>query len=101
MKGFLGRPTKKGRMSPRGFGQGAKTSMFDPHRYPRRYKEGIQSRGERKHQFEGKEGPPNNRINRLIKMDMKRQGQMIQYIGWRLLEDNQFREGRTVMSPSN
>ena len=46
-KGFLGRPPDKGRMSPRGFGQGAKTSMFDPHRYPRRYKEGIQSRGKK------------------------------------------------------
>ena len=53
-KGFLGRPRDKGRMSLRGFRQGAKTSMFDPHSYTKRYKEGIQSRGEKKHQFKGK-----------------------------------------------
>ena len=47
-------------MSLREFGQGAKTSMFNPHRYPRRYKEGIQSMDEKKQKFEEKEEPPNN-----------------------------------------
>ena len=100
VKGFPGKPPDKGRISHRGFGQGAKTNMFDPHRYPRRYKEGIQSRGEKKHQFEGKEGPPSNKINWLIKMGKKRQGQMIWYTGQRLLEDNQFQARRIVMSSS-
>ena len=45
-------------MSPREFGQGAKTSMFNPHKYPRRYKEGIQSMGEKKHKFEEKKSHP-------------------------------------------
>ena len=100
-KGFPGRPLDKGRMSPREFGQGAKSSMFNPHRYPRRYKEGIQSMGEKEHKFEGKEGPPSSRIKWLIKMDKKRHGQMIRYIGWRLLEDKQIRAGRAVMSSFN
>ena len=51
--------------------------MFNPHRYPRRYKEGIQSMGVKEHKFEEKEEPPNNRINWLIKMDKKINGQMI------------------------
>ena len=88
-------------MIPREFGQGAKSSMFNPHRYLRRYEEGIQSMGENKHKFEEKEGPPSSRINWLIKMDKKRQGQMIRYIGRIFLEDKQFRVGRIVMSSSN
>ena len=75
--------------------------MFNPHRYPRRYKEGIQSMGEKEHKFEEKEEPPSSGINWLIKMDKKRHGQMIQYIGQRLLEDKQFRAGRTIMSSFN
>ena len=75
--------------------------MFNPHRYPRIYKEGTRSMGEKKHKFEEKEEPPNNGINWLIKMDMKKQGQMIWYIGWRLLEDKQFQAGRTAMSSFN
>ena len=61
--------------------------MFNPHGYPRRYKEGIQSMGEKKHKFEERKEPPNSGINWLLKMDKKRQGQMIRYIGRRLLED--------------
>ena len=88
-------------MHPREFKQGAKSRMFNPHWYPRRYKEGIQSMGEKKHKFEEKEKPPNIGTNWLIKMDKKRQGQMIRYIGRRLLEDKQFRAGRIVMSYFN
>ena len=57
--------------------------------------------GEKKHKFKEKEEPPNSEINQLLKMDEKRQGQAIQYIGRRLLEGKQFRVGRTVMSSSN
>ena len=57
--------------------------------------------GEKKHKSEEQEEPPSSGINWLLKMDEKRQGQVIRYIGQRLLEDKQFREGRTVMSPSN
>ena len=64
--------------------------MFNPHRYLRRYKEAIQSMGEKKHKFEEKEEPSNSGINRLLKIDKKRQGQVIRCIGWRLLEDKQF-----------
>ena len=62
-KGFLGRPPDKGRMSPREFGQRAESNMFNPHRYPRRYKEGIQSMGEKKHKFKEKEGLLSSEIN--------------------------------------
>ena len=88
-------------MRPRLFGQGSKSRMFNPHRYPRRYKEGIQSMGEKKHKFEEKDEPPSSGINWLLNMDVKRQGQVIRYIGRRLLEDKQFRVGRTVMSSFN
>ena len=98
-KGFSSRPPDKSMMCPREFRRGSKSRMFNPHRYPRRYKEGIQSMGEKKHKIEGKEEPPSSGINWLIKMD-KRQGQMIRYIGQRLLEDKQFREVRTIMPPS-
>ena len=98
--GFLGRPSDKGRMSPREFGQGAKSSMLN-RRYPRRYKEGIQSMREKKHKFEEKEEPPNSGINWLLKMDEKRHRQVIRYIGQRLLEGKQFRAGRTIMSSFN
>ena len=57
--------------------------------------------GEKKHKFEEKEEPPSSGINWLLKMDEKRHGQVIQYIGRRLLEDKQFRVGRTVMSSFN
>ena len=57
--------------------------------------------GEKKHKFEEKEEPPNNGINWLLAMDEKRQGQVIRYIGQRLLEDKQFRARRTVMSSFN
>ena len=56
--------------------------------------------GEKKHKFEEKEEPPGSGINWLIQMDKKRHGQMIRYIGRRLLEDKQFRVGRTVMYSS-
>ena len=57
--------------------------------------------GEKKHKFEENEEPPDNGINWLLKMDVKRQGQVIRYIGQRLLEDKQFRAGRSVMSSFN
>ena len=57
--------------------------------------------GENKRKFKEKEEPPNSGINWLIKMDKKRHGQMIRYIGQRLLEDKQFRAGRAVMSSFN
>ena len=41
----------KSMMCPREFKQGSKSRMFNPHRYPRRCKEGIQSMGEKKHKF--------------------------------------------------
>ena len=100
-KGFLDRPPDKGMMNPREFRRGSKSRMFNPHWCPRRYREGIQSMGEKKHKFDKKEEPPSSGLNWLIKMDKKRQGQMIQYIGRRLLEDKQFRAGRTVMSSFN
>ena len=76
--------------------------MFNPHRYPKRYKEGIQSMGEKEHRFEEEEEPPSSGINWLIKMDKKRHGQMIQYIGRRLLEDNNFeREDCNVLFQLN
>ena len=75
--------------------------MFNPHRYTRRDKEGIHSMGEKKHKFEEKEEPPNNGINWLLKMDEKRQGQVIRYIGQTLHEDKQFQAGRTIMSSFN
>ena len=45
--------------------------MFNPHMYPRKYKEGIQSMGEKKHKFEEKEEPSSSGINWLLKMDRK------------------------------
>ena len=71
-KGFSGRPLDKSMMHPREFRRGAKSRMFNPHRYTRRDKEGIQSMGEKKHKFEEKEEPPNNGLNWLLKMDEKR-----------------------------
>ena len=62
-KGFPGRPPDKSMMHPREFGRGSKSRKFNPHRYPRRYKEGIQSMGEKKHKFEEKERPPSSGIN--------------------------------------
>ena len=59
-------------MHNREFRRGAISRMFNPDRYPRRYKEGIQSMGEKKHKFEEKEEPPNSEIKWLIKMDKKR-----------------------------
>ena len=56
VKGFPGRPPYRGRMSPREFGKGAKTSMFDPHRYRKRYKEGIRSMVERNTSWKEKKG---------------------------------------------
>ena len=88
-------------MCTREFERGGKSRMFSHHRCPRRYKEGIQSMGEKKHKFDEKEEPPSSGINWLIKMDKKRQGQMIRYIGRRLLEDKQFRAGKTIMSSYN
>ena len=58
-------------MCTREFRRGAKSRMFNPQRCPRRYKEGIQSMGEKKHKFKEKEEPPNNGINWLIKMDKR------------------------------
>ena len=75
--------------------------MFNPHRYPRKYMKEIQSMGEKKHKFEEKEEPPSSGINWLLKMDEKRQKQLIMYIGQSLLKDKQFRAGRTVMSSFN
>ena len=100
-KGFLSMPIDKSMMRPREFRVGSKSRMFNPHRYPRTYKEGIQSMGEKKHKFEEKEEPPSNGINWLLKMDKKRQGQMVRYIGQRLLEDKQFQARRTIMSSFN
>ena len=57
--------------------------------------------GEKKYKFKEKEEPPNSGINWLLKMDEKRQGQVIQYIGRKLLEDKQFLAGRTIMSSFN
>ena len=57
--------------------------------------------GEKKHKFKEKEEPPSSGINWFLKMDKKRQGQVIRYIGLRLLEDKQFRAGRIVMSSFN
>ena len=88
-------------LSTREFGQGSKSRMFNPHRYPRINKEGIPSMVQKKHKFEEKEEPPSSGINKLLKMDKKRQGLIIRYIGQILLEGKQFRAGRTVMSSFN
>ena len=56
--------------------------------------------GEKKDKFEEKEEPPSSEINWSIKMDKKRQEQMIRHIGPRLLKDKQFRARTTTMSSS-
>ena len=62
-KGFSGRPPDKSMMHTREFRRGAKSRIFNPYKYRRRYKEGIQSMGEKNQKFEEKEEPPNNGMN--------------------------------------
>ena len=57
--------------------------------------------GEKKHKFEEKEEPPHNEINWLIKIDKNKQGQMVWYVGQRLLEDKQFQARGAIMSSFN